>query len=175
MAGVRSTRTHERASVYRSGQPGGQAAVGEGERARGRIYGVRYESSVHERLMKTCRWSMFPESVGCHAWVSLTTHRHGVQSFRKLNCRLSRGSDIDRGGLGQRGSLPACSPCVAAAAPHPPPSLLSPAPSRSASNDGGAFKRVAIRLLRVRRDNDRDRRIRGEIKLASIVGINSYG
>ena len=50
---------------------------------------IRYESSVHERLMKTCRWSVFPESLGCHVWVSLTTHRHGVQSFRKLNYRLS--------------------------------------------------------------------------------------
>lgn len=38
---------------------------------------LRYESSVHERLMKTCRWSMFPESLGwhTHSRVSLTTHR----------------------------------------------------------------------------------------------------
>lgn len=67
-------------------------------------------SGVHERLMKTCRWSMFSESFGCDTWVNVTTHRRNVQSFRELNYQLSPRSLISIAEVRLGRSLPARSP-----------------------------------------------------------------
>lgn len=67
-------------------------------------------SGVHERLMKTCRWSMFSESLGCDAWVNVTTHRRNVQSFRELNYQLSPRSLISIAEVRLGRSLPVRSP-----------------------------------------------------------------
>lgn len=59
--------------------------------------GLRYESSVHERLMKTCRWSMFPESLGWLTGQPNDPPPPMYDPFAGLIADYLPGSDIDRG------------------------------------------------------------------------------